>query len=156
MNFQGLLDAFTAAVESADGAALGELFTEDGIYHDTFYGAFEGPDAIAQMLEQRFWGDAKGFRWSMRDPVCDGEIGYARWVFSYSSTLPGSEGRRVVFEGMSCFELDGDKIYRYGEIFDSGVALAQLDFAPERLAKILGRSATELRGRQAGTQHLPN
>ena len=108
------------------------------------------------MLEKQFWGDARGFHWTMRDAVCDGETGYARWAFSYTSTLPESDGRRVVFEGMSCFGLDGDKIYRYSEIFDIGVALSQLDFAPERIVKILGRVATVLRGRQAGTVHLPN
>jgi len=56
-----LLPGFAAAVEAGNGAALAACFTEDGIYHDTFYGKFEGREAIADMLENRFWRDAEGF-----------------------------------------------------------------------------------------------
>ena len=36
----------------------------------TFYGEFEGRDAIADMLEKRFWRDADGFRWCFED-ICE-------------------------------------------------------------------------------------
>ena len=105
-------------------------------------------------MREHFWGAAKGFRWQMLDPVCDGQTGYARWVFSYTSVLPGAEGKRVVFEGMSRFELEGGLIRRYSEVFDRGVALAQLGFAPERLAKTVGRAAERLRAREDVAGHL--
>ena len=72
--FGKLLTQFTAAVEAADGAALGALFHADGVYTDTFYGAFAGPDAIADMLDNYFHRDAEQFRWDMFEPVCDGRI----------------------------------------------------------------------------------
>ena len=87
------------------------------------------------MLTEHFHGAAKDFRWQMLDPVCDGATGYARWLFSYTSTLPGAEGRRCVFKGMSRFELRDGLIARYTEVFDRGLALAQLDFPPERIAR---------------------
>ncbi len=154
MRFTSLLGAFTAAVEAGDGKRLGALFLEDGVYHDTFYGAFTGPAAIAEMLEGHFWRDATAFRWDMLDPVQEGERGYARWVFSYTSSLAEAKGKRVIFEGMSKFELAGDRIRHYGEIFDIGIALTQTDFAPERVSRILKRAAEGVRSRHADSRHL--
>ena len=140
-DFIDLLRRFTAAVEAGDGAALGALFAEDGTYHDTFYGAFAGPAAIAGMLEQRFWGDAEGFLWDMFQPVYDPATGtgYARWVFSYRSTMADSAGRRVAFDGMSLFEIEDRLIRRYREVFSAGLAFVQLGMAAGRSEKILHR-----------------
>ena len=79
-DFMDLLDRFTQAVEACDGQALAGLFAPDGVYDDTFYGAFTGRDAIADMLENRFWGDADAFLWDMYEPVFDTarNLGYAR------------------------------------------------------------------------------
>ena len=139
MPFQTLLGRFTAAVEAGDGKALGSLFTPDGVYRDTFYGAFAGPDAISRMLTDYFWRDAEAFKWDMVEPVSDGRIGYARWAFGYVSKLAESRGRRVAFTGMSRFALADELIARYDEAFNAGDAFVQLGMAPERVAKILGR-----------------
>ncbi len=154
MSFVDLLARFTAAVEAGDGGALAALFTEDGVYDDTFYGEFKGPAAIKDMLENHFWRDASAFRWDMREPVATPEIGYANWSFSYASKLPGVEGKRVVFEGMSRFRLSGDRIARYDEVFDMGIALAQTNFAADRIERIVQKAAGRLRDRHANTRHL--
>lgn len=145
MDFKILLAEFCAAVEAGDGARLAALFTEDGVYHDTFYGQFKGREAIQVMLEERFFGDAERFLWDMAHPVCEGRTGYASWTFSYTSTQPGSAGKRVVFQGMSRFDLKGGLIRHYGERFDTGMALEQLEFAPERLLKLFRRWNGNLR-----------
>lgn len=144
MDFIALLDRFTAAVEAGDGKALASLFTEDGVYHDGFYGAHSGRDGIALMLEEKFWGHAQGFRWQMLDPLADGSMGYARYRFSYYSKLPQAAGKRVVFEGFSQFTFDGDFIRIYREEFNTGVALAQLGFDAERIRKGLLKKADEI------------
>lgn len=154
MNFDSLLNAFTSAVESGDGHRLAELFCDNGVYHDGFYGPSEGHNAIADMLETHFHGNAKDFRWQMFDPVCDGRIGFARYVFSYTSTMQGFEGRRVVFEGMSRFEFEDGKISDYSENFDTGIALAQLGFDGEQLNRILSKSAERMRSRNSEGPHL--
>ncbi len=146
-DFNALLERFTNAIESGDGRALAALFTEDGVYDDGFYGANRGRDGIARMLEEEFWGHAEGFRWRMVDPVCDGRVGYARYLFSYRSKLPGVEGRHVMFDGMCQFTFDGDLIASYREQFNTGMAMAQLDFAPERIAKNLAKRAATLRAK---------
>lgn len=145
VDFGAVLRDFTVAVEAGDGTALAALFTPAGSYHDGFYGESVGREAIARMLEKEFWGHAEGFRWQMFDPVCDGRIGYARYLFKYESKLPGVEGRAVVFDGISQFTFEGDLIASYREQFNTGMAMAQLDFAPERIAKHLMRRAAELR-----------
>ena len=140
-DFTDLLDRFAGAVEAGDGTALAVLFTPDGVYDDTFYGAFKGHDAIADMLENRFWGDAEAFKWDMYEPVFDSmeNLGYARWVFSYTSVMDDSRGKRVAFNGMSQFKIENRLIVAYREVFSAGLALVQLDMAPARVDTILRR-----------------
>ena len=143
--FDRILRRFTGAVESGDGQKLAELFTEDGVYNDCFYGAFHGRDAIARMLEMHFWGHAEEFRWQMLEPIANSGMGYARYRFSYVSKLEGAEGERVVFEGMSQFTLDAGLIRVYREEFNTGIAISQLNFPAERIARHLARKADRVR-----------
>jgi hypothetical protein len=138
--FAELLAAFSAAVVANDGVGLAALFTPDGIYADEFFGAHQGPTAIAQML-QRFHDTGRDYRWDFMDPVSDGATGFARFRFSFASRLPECEGRPVVFEGISQFRFAGALIAHYREAFDRGVALVQLGFPAERIRRILERAA---------------
>lgn len=157
-DFAEMLDRFTAAVEQGNGDALAGLFTPDGVYHDTFYGAFQGRDAIADMLENRFWGDAEAFLWDMFEPVYDESrsLGYARWVFSYASTMEDSAGKRVAFDGMSQFSMDRGLIANYREIFSAGIGLVQLDMAPARIDTILRRMTDAKKNDPEWSRHLPS
>ena len=134
--FTALLAAFSAAVQANDGRRLAMLFTADGIYEDSFFGARAGRASIAAMA-QRFHDTDGSYLWEFLDPVRDGNIGYARFRFSYASRLPECMGRPVLFEGISCFRFEGELIARYSEVFDRGVALVQLAFPPERIRRVL-------------------
>lgn len=140
--FATLTRAFAAAVIAGDGAALAALFTPDGAYEDGFYGVKSGPDGIRAMLGE-FHAAARDFAWDFTDPVSDGRTGYARYRFSYVSILPECAGRPVVFEGMAQFTLRDGRIERYREVFDRGVALVQLGFEAERIARVLRRHVPE-------------
>ena len=155
-DFTGFLDRFTATVEQADGDALAALFTSGGVYQDTFYGAFQGHDAIADMLENRFWGDAEAFRWDMFDPVYDDGlgIGYARWVFSYTSTMADSASKRAAFDGMSQFSFENGMISNYREVFSAGLGLVQLDMDAQRIDKILRRMVDAHKNDPGWGRHL--
>jgi limonene-1,2-epoxide hydrolase len=65
----------------------------------------------------------------------------AEWTFGYVVTeaVPRSAGRPVRFRGMSVFELEHDRIAAYREYFDEGLALLQLGFKPDSIARVLGR-----------------
>ena len=153
--FQALLGAFAAAVERDGGKALAALFTEDGVYHDIFYGAFQGRARIAEMLEGHFWAHGESYRWEMREPVVSGDIGYAHWTFSFTSKLPEVAGKRVVWDGMSRFQLRGGLIAHYKEMFDIAIALTQSEFPAERIARIAAKHVERVRSREAGGAHLP-
>lgn len=154
MQIRELLDAFTAAVETRDGRALAALFTEDGAYHDVFYGRFVGREQIAALIDDWFYRDAAEFRWDMLDPVSDGDLLYARYVFSYRSSLPDAEPGRVVFEGVAMLTLRDGAIAEYREIALTAPVLPRLGFAPERIAKILRRQDAALRARPEAAPHL--
>lgn len=156
-DFAALLKRFTDAVEANDGEGLAALFAEDGVYHDYIYGPFAGRAKIAEMLNKHFWGDAEDFRWQMIDPVSDGRTGYARYLFSFTSTMPAYPGRRVLLEGTSIFKLRTDGlIAEYRETANGAAAMAQLGVEPERMAGRSRKWAEELRARPEAKPHLPN
>lgn len=153
MSPRDMLAKFTRAVESRDGAGFAQLFAEDGVYHDIFYGVFEGRARIAELIDDWFHRDARDFRWDTHDPVSDGSMLYARYVFSYVSTLPEAQGRRVMFEGVSIMRLENGLIREYHEVANTGPALLRLGFPAERVAKILRRQDDALRGRDEAHRH---
>ena len=152
-DFTQTLDAFAAAVAANDGAALAGLFTEDGVYDDGFFGAYEGRPAIGRMLGH-FHDTGANFRWDFFDAMSDDTRGYARYRFSYASRMPGSEGRPVLFEGMAFFTLRDGLIRHYREVFDRGLALAQQDFAAERIKRILLKAAERQNATAEAKVHL--
>ncbi len=154
MNISAMLRNFCNAVEQRNGTAFAELFTEDGIYHDVFYGAFEGRAKIAEMIDDWFYRTAAEFRWDMHEPVSDGKTLYARYTFSYRSTLPEAKGARVMFEGVAIMKLRNDKIMEYREIADTAPCFVDMNFAPERIAKIAARQGAALKARPEMKRHL--
>lgn len=154
MNTEQLLRAFCDAVEKRNGKAFAELFTEDGVYHDVFYGAFEGRAKIAGMIDDVFYRTATDFRWDMHAPVSDGKTLYAHYTFSYRSTLPEAMGVRVMFEGVAMMKLRDGKILEYHEVANTAPAFVDMNFAPERIAKIFARQGAALKARPEMRRHL--
>jgi SnoaL-like protein len=103
-NFPALLEEFAAAGVANDGAQFAALFTEDATYDDNFFGLHRGRGEIAAM-PQRFHDTGENYRWEFDEPVFDGTLGYASFRFSFSSKMPGYEGRPVLIQGISCFRL---------------------------------------------------
>jgi limonene-1,2-epoxide hydrolase len=149
-----MLRAFCDAVEYRRGQAFAALFTDDGVYHDVFYGAFKGHAAIAAMIEDHFHRTATDFRWDMHEPVSDGRTLYTRYTFSYRSTLPEAKGARVMFEGVAIMKLRDGRIAEYREVANTAAAFVAMNFAPERIAKIAARQGAELKARPEMARHL--
>ena len=154
MDATALLRAFCDAVERRDGAGLSTLFSEDGVYYDALYGAFAGRARIAELIDDWFYRTARNFRWDMLEPLTDGRTLYARYAFSYVSTLPEAQGRRVGFEGVSIMKLRDGLITEYREVANVGPALVALGFVPERVCKILAREGERLRDAPELARHL--
>ena len=154
METSDLLKTFTSAVERRDGKAFASLFTEDGVYHDVFYGAFKGREKIAEMIDDWFHRTARDFRWEMFRPVSDGTMLYAYYTFSYVSTLPEAKGKRVGFDGVSIMRLKDGLIAEYREVANSAIGLLEIGFAPERVAKILNKEAAHIKARPEWQRHI--
>jgi ketosteroid isomerase-like protein len=149
-----MLKSFCDAVERRNGKAFSELFTEDGVYHDVFYGAFKGRTKIAEMIDDWFYRTATDFRWDMHAPVSDGRTLYARYTFSYRSTMPEARGARAMFEGVAIMTLRDGGIAEYHEVANTAPALVDLNFAPERIAKIFAKQGAALKARPEMARHL--
>ncbi|SHG33975.1 nuclear transport factor 2 family protein [Bradyrhizobium erythrophlei] len=154
MNPSAMLRAFCDAVEQRNGRAFAELFTEDGVYHDVFYGTFAGRAKIAHMIDDWFYRTATDFRWDMHEPVSDGETLYARYTFSYRSLLPEARGPRAMFEGVAIMKLRDGRIEEYHEVANTATGFVDMNFAPERMAKIFARQGAALKARPEMKRHL--
>ena len=152
--FARLLESLTRAAESGDGARFANHFTEDATYHDYIYGPHTGRAEIAAMMQDLFHRDAADYRWEMFDPVCNGDLGYAWSLSSFTSTVPDFAGQRVVIDGMSRFVLRGALIAEYHESVNGGVAMAQLGVAPERMAKVFRKWSGWLQQRPETQDYL--
>ena len=136
----GLIADFAKAFNARDVHGLLACFTERASYTDNFYGEHRGRDGLRAMFERMF-REGRDYVWLMEMIVETPASAAAEWTFSYAVTdaVPRSAGRKVRFRGMSIFELEAGRIARYRECFDTGVALVQLGFGPEAIAKVLGR-----------------
>ena len=135
-----VVERFAEAFNRRDVDGLLALFTEDATYGDLFFGPHAGQAALRAMFERMF-REGRDYRWQMNSIVTDARRAAAEWTFSYTATeaVPRSEGRSVRFSGMSMFDLEAGRIRAYRECADTGVALLQLGFAPESVAKVLSR-----------------
>lgn len=154
-SFARLLNDFTLSAESGDGARFAAHFTDDAIYYDYIYGAHKGRAEIAHMMEHLFHRDAgDDYRWEMFDPVCNGDMGYAWSLSSFTSAVPQFAGQFVVIDGMSRFILRDGLIAEYRESVNGGVAMAQLGVEPDRMVKVLTRWSGWLRDRPETADYL--
>ena len=136
----GLVQDFAKAFNARDVDELLACFTERASYTDNFFGEHRGRDGLRAMFGRMF-REGRDYVWQMDKIVEPPAAAAAEWTFSYVVTdaVPRSAGRKVRFRGMSLFDLEQGRIARYREYFDTGVALVQLGFAPESMAKVLSR-----------------
>jgi steroid delta-isomerase-like uncharacterized protein len=135
-----IVGEFAKAFNARDVAGLLALFTERASYTDNFYGEHAGREKLRAMFERMF-REGRDYSWVMDTVVETPASAAAEWTFSYVVTdaVPRSMGKKIRFRGMSIFELESGRIARYREYFDVGVAMLQLGFAPESIAKVLTR-----------------
>lgn len=137
---QSVIRRFESAFNTQDVEGLVACFTDGATYTDTFFGPHTGAAALREMFARMF-REGRDYTWRMNVIVEDARHAAAEWEFGYVATeaVPRSAGRKVRFRGMSLFVLEGGRIADYREYFDEGLALLQLGFSPEALAKVLRR-----------------
>ena len=152
--FRDLIEQFANAACHGDGERVAACFTPDGVYHDVFYGAFQGREAIRDLIENHFHRDGEAFRWDMIDPIAAGDRGYARYLFSYRSRMPDASGNRAVFEGVVCVRLEGGLIAEYDEVANAATGLSLIGFSDARLGRFASRQAETLSARPEAARHF--
>jgi len=153
MSFELRIKEMVTAVERGDAKGVAACFTPDGVYHDVFYGDFQG-DGIADMIANYFHRDASDFRWDIHDAVEQRGIGYARYVFSYLPKTTGAAPGRTIFEGTAICRMRDGLIADYREIANAAVGLHGMGFPPERLAKFVAKQGAELKAREEARRHI--
>ena len=141
MKFSEIVKTFTTAVENNDGQKLASLFTYNGIYDDYIYGEFKGRENIAMMLATHFHRDAKNFSWEMYDLLSNESRGYARYRFSFTSILAGSENLKVAVPGMAYFQFNDNLIEYYGEVVNGGIPMSQLNLPAGKIKRVFEKWA---------------
>ena len=154
MEFCTLIGKMTQSACDGDGDSVAACFTEKGVYHDVFYGAFEGRSQIAEMIHDYFHRDACNFRWDLHEPVSDGTTGYCRYVFSYEPLLRDAKRTRTMFEGVAVATLENGLISSYTEVANTAPGLLRMGFSPARLAKFVDKQGAELAVRKESEGHL--
>ena len=72
----------------------------------------------------------------MYDLLNNKSKGYARYRFSFTSTLNGSENRKVAVHGMAYFHFENDLIKYYGEVVNGGIPMAQLNLPAGKIKRV--------------------
>ena len=134
--FEKLTYDLTQSVCNNDGESLANLFADNGVYHDYIYGSFKGKKNIKLMLNNYFYRDAKNFFWEMSDHVFREDIGYAKYMFAFTSKIPEYLGKKVVVSGISFFRFKFNSIVEYSESVNGGIAMVQLGVKPEKMQKV--------------------
>ncbi len=134
--FENVTHELTQSVCNNDGENLANLFADDGVYHDYIYGSFKGKKNIKLMLNNYFHRDAKNFFWKMSDHIFREDIGYAKYMFKFTSKIPEYLGKKVVVSGISFFRFKLNSIVEYSESVNGGIAMVQLGVKPEKMQKV--------------------
>ena len=134
--FEKVTYELTQSVCKNDGESLANLFADNGVYHDYIYGSFKGKKNIKLMLNNYFHRDAKNFFWKMSDHIFRAEIGYAKYMFTFTSKIPEYLGKKVVVSGISFFRFKLNSIVEYSESVNGGIAMVQLGVKPEKMQKV--------------------
>ena len=134
--FEKVTHELTQSVCNNDGESLANLFSDDGVYHDYIYGSFKGKKNIKLMLNNYFHRDAKNFFWKMSDHIFREDIGYAKFMFTFTSKIPEYLGKKVVVSGISFFRFKFNSIVEYSESVNGGIAMVQLGVKPEKMQKV--------------------
>lgn len=153
MAFRDLITRMTQAACAGDGNGVAACFTPDGVYHDVFYGAFQGAE-IATMIEGHFHRDARKFRWDLHEVLSDESRGMARYVFSFESKIKGCEGKRAIFEGVAVCQLKDGLIQRYSEVADTMTGQHLMGFSDVKMVRFIDRQTSDLIRRSEAKPHL--
>ena len=111
------IQSFGSREESHDYTKLVDLFTDDAIYYDPFFGAQRGKAAIRSFMEHmEEVVPASGARFDDWHSEGDVDCGWARWTM----VAPNADGDEVSVPGQSLYRLRDGKVSFVADHVDCG------------------------------------
>jgi ketosteroid isomerase-like protein len=102
-----VISRFGAVEDDQRYTRLVELFTDDAVYYDPFFGAQRGKDAIRSFMEHMEQVvPGSGARFDEWETEGDTTCGWARW----SMVAPNADGDEVAVPGQSLYRLRDGKV----------------------------------------------
>jgi hypothetical protein len=68
--------------------------------------------------------------------------------------LPEAKGARAMFEGVAIMTLKDGLIAEYHEVANTATGFVDMNFAPERIAKIMAKQGAALKARPEMARHV--
>jgi ketosteroid isomerase-like protein len=144
---------FARAFNTRDVNQVLEVFTEDAVYNDLFYGRFQHHAGLRELFD-RMYSEGTQHEWSMTQVAQSAgcTIGQWRFAFTISDAAPRGAGRILRFPGVSVFETRAGRCHTYSEYFDRTAALLAVGIAPDAVARIVAhRPSVEMSLPERGT-----
>jgi limonene-1,2-epoxide hydrolase len=134
---------FARAFNSGEVDQVLEVFTEDVIYHDLFYGRVEGREKLGEMFS-RVYAQGTYHRWTMTNAAVGSRCTMCEWDFelTLSDAAARGAGRTLRYPGASVFDTPDGRCHAYREYFDRTAALLAAGVAPSSVAAIVARRPT--------------
>jgi steroid delta-isomerase len=102
-----IISQFGAVEDDQRYTRLVELFTEDAIYYDPFFGAQRGKQAIHQFMQHmEKVVPGSGARFDSWETEADTNCGWAKWLM----VAPNADGEEIAVPGQSLYRLRGGKV----------------------------------------------
>lgn len=134
-----IIEALCRRFEQGDSAAFADLFSEDAVYLDCLYGAYEGREAI-RAFHERSHKEAEEYRFLPIDSLYRGSDTAAfEWRFEFISLMPKSMGKKITLKGASFLTLREGKIVSYREYADSIAILLGGDVPDDKIIRFYRR-----------------
>ena len=135
-----IISQFGAVEDDQRYTRLVELFTDDAIYYDPFFGAQRGKEAIREfMAHMEKVVPGSGARFDSWETEADTNCGWARWLM----VAPNPDGVEVAVPGQSLYRLRDGKVSFVADHLDCGAyrRLRGADAKTPDHASALGLSA---------------
>ncbi|MEM9034728.1 MAG: nuclear transport factor 2 family protein [Actinomycetota bacterium] len=110
-----VISRFGAVEDDQRYTRLVELFADDAVYYDPFFGPQRGKDAIADFMgEMEKFVPGSGARFDSWESVGDVDCGWAKWLM----VAPNAAGEEVPVPGQSLYRLRDGLVTRVVDYLD--------------------------------------
>jgi steroid delta-isomerase-like uncharacterized protein len=125
-----IAQAWIAAWNSHDPDAVLALFTDDAIYEDVTLGVVNHGSAELRGFAEGFFTAVPDVKFDLVNSSVSGNHGFIEWVSSGTDVGIYGTGKQISVRGATIIDLQGDKISRNSDYYDSATILREVGLLP--------------------------